>query len=355
MYRFFSLTLAALVVAGCTAGQVNKEAPGPAAAATGLTPMPERTTDSRILADNQIFDQTQLRLRKLNESGVPQASYSLGKAQCWLDSARTQYAENDRTGYVEESLTESIKIIQALEADKTAKAGFDTPLIARSTRLRDDLWAQFGQFKAQGNTLVCNGRTVACGEVKLVRAGHADQQTGWRAAVPYVQMAEDGVLQARAEAASCPQPVAVAPVPVAPPVVVPKPAVVKRESMTLETDTLFKFGKADLADLSPGSAEKFATLAGRLKSFGTIQAIKVVGHTDRLGSEAFNLKLSQARADAVLAYLKTLGIKPVSAVAQGVGERDPVTTGCSAKLARPALINCLQPDRRVTIEVTGTQ
>jgi OOP family OmpA-OmpF porin len=40
-------------------------------------------------------------------------------------------------------------------------------------------------------------------------------------------------------------------------------------------------------------------------------------------------------------------------VAQGVGKREPVTTSCSNKLARPALIACLQPDRRVIIEVTG--
>lgn len=355
MHQLFSLTLAALLVSGCATGPANNEGPGPAAGATGLTPAPERTTDTRVRADIQTLDQAQLRLRKLNEAGVPQASYSLGKAQCWLDSARTQYVENDRTGYVEESLAESIKIIQALEADKMARAGFDTPLVARSSRVRDDLWAQFGQLKAQSHALACYGRSVACGEVSLVRAGHAEQQTGWRAAVPYVQMAEESILRARAEAANCPQPVAATPAVVMPSAAAPKAPAVKRETTTLETDTLFQYRKADLSDLPPASAKKFAMLAGRLKELGTIQAVRVVGHTDRIASDAYNLKLSQARADAVLAHLKSLGINPASAVAQGVGEREPVTTHCSDKLPRQALIDCLQPDRRVTIEVTAIQ
>ena len=136
------------------------------------------------------------RLRKLNEAGVAQNNYSLAKAQCWLDTAKTQYHENDRTGYIEESMTESQKIIQALEANKTAKVGYDTPLVARSTRLRDDLWAELTKFKNNSATLVCNARTVACAEVRLVRAGHAEQQTGWRAATPHVMMVEDGLRRA---------------------------------------------------------------------------------------------------------------------------------------------------------------
>ncbi len=61
--------------------------------------------------------------------------------------------------------------------------------------------------------------------------------------------------------------------------------------------------------------------------------------------------------DSYAAQMKgvILGINPAAAVAQGVGEREPVTTHCSDKLPRQALIDCLQPDRRVTIEVTAIQ
>lgn len=357
MTKFSCLTLMALALAGCASGPGKNEAPGPAATTTGLTPMFARTTDSRIAADRITLDSVQGRLRKLNEAGVAQGVYPLAKAQCWLDTARSQYEENDRTGYIEESLAESVRIVQALEADKTAKVGFDTPLVARSTRLRDDLWAQLGQLKSQDSTLACTARTVACAEVRLVRAGHAEEQTGWRQATPHVQMVEDAVRRARAEAASCQPPVAAAPaVPVAPvtlPPPAPKPPAVVTANFTLPDDALFHFGKSGQADLLPGGQEKLAALAGALKAFSKIQAVKVVGHTDRLGRDAFNDRLSAARAATVLAHLQSLGIKAVVASAQGVGKREPVTNSCSNKLARSALITCLQPDRRVTIEVAG--
>jgi OmpA-OmpF porin, OOP family len=200
--RFFFI-IAVLALTGCAQNATKNEAPGPAARATGLVPQDQRITDSQIQADRKTLEAIQQRLRVLNERGVPQNNYGLAKAQCWLDTAKTQYHENDRTGYIEESIAESLKIIQALEADKSVKVGYETPLIARSKRLREDLWAQLNAFKGRESTLICNARTIACGEVRLVRAGHAEQQTGWRQATPHVQMVEDAVRRAAAEAASC--------------------------------------------------------------------------------------------------------------------------------------------------------
>ncbi|MDO8277027.1 MAG: hypothetical protein Q7T63_02745 [Burkholderiaceae bacterium] len=185
---------------------MKNEGPGPATLATGLAPESKRITDMQIQADRNTLEGIQLRLRRLSEAGVAQNNYAMAKAQCWLDTAKTQYFENDRTGYIEESLSESVKIIQALESDKNARAGFDTPLVARSTKLREDLWAQLGAFKSRAYSLICNARTVACGEVRLVRAGHAEQQTGWRQATTHVQMVEDAIRRATLEAESCSQP-----------------------------------------------------------------------------------------------------------------------------------------------------
>jgi hypothetical protein len=194
--------VAMLALTGCAQTVVQPEGPGPAARSTGLLPQEQRSTDLRIAADRKVMSEIQLRLRRLNESGLSQNNYPLAKAQCWLDTAWSQYHENDRTGYIEESLAESLKIVQALEANKAVKVGYDTPLVARSTRLRDDLWAQLNALKMRESSLVCNARTVACGEVRLVRAGHAEQQTGWRQANAHVQMAEDAVRRASAEAAN---------------------------------------------------------------------------------------------------------------------------------------------------------
>ena len=198
-----ALFVAVAVLAGCSAGGAKNQVPGPAAQGTGLVPQQARITDESSFADRQTMDGVQQRLRKLNEAGIPQGNYALAKAQCWLDTAKSQYMENDRTGYIEESLSEAVKITQALEADKSAQAGLDTPLVARSSKLREDLWAQMAAFKAQPATMVCNAKTVACAEVRLVRAGHAEQQTGWRQATPHIQMVEDAMRTARAEADRC--------------------------------------------------------------------------------------------------------------------------------------------------------
>jgi OmpA-OmpF porin, OOP family len=353
-----------LALMGCAQTAIKSEAPGPGTPATGLVDQQQRITEEKILADRKAIEVLQQRLRRLNESGIAQNNYALAKAQCWLDTAKTQYHENDRTGYIEESMTESQKIIQALEVNKSARAGFETPLVARSSRLRDDLWAELGKYKNNAATLACNARTVACAEVRLVRAGHADEQTGWRAATPHVMMVEDALRRAGAEAASCaplPAPkVAVASAPVAAnPVLVPAPAPApvtresRKETYVLMSDALFKFDKSGRDEMLPGGKERLAAVAERLKAYQSIDALTISGHTDRLGSEGYNDPLSARRAATTLAYLESLGVKASKAQAVGKGEREPVTTQCSDKLPKAQLIVCLQPDRRVTIEVTG--
>jgi hypothetical protein len=201
--RHLTLLLLPLALVGCSSFSGKNEAPGPAALATGLNAQQDRITYTPVLADRQNLDALQQRLRKLNEAGIPQNNYSLAKAQCWLDTAKTQYHENDRTGYIEESMTESQKIIQALEGNKAAKVGYDTPLVARSERLRDDLWGELTKFKNNGATLACNGacrsrpganrlarRHAACDDGRgchppgCSRSGQLRTATGTRSAGP---------------------------------------------------------------------------------------------------------------------------------------------------------------------------
>ena len=353
---FVAIFVYVLALTACSSGTVKNESPGPAAQATGLNPQQDRITDERILADRRTIDAVQLRLRKLNEAGIPQNSYPLAKAQCWLDTATSQYHENDRTGYIEESLTEAVKIARALESDKSAKVGLDTPLVARSSMLRNDLWAQLSAYKNQPVTLACNAKTVACAEVRLVRAGHANEQTGWRQATPYVQMVEDALRQAKTEADTCLQTAQLASrtaAAAATPASASAPQVISRETYVLLTDTLFKFDKSGSEDMIPGGLQRLADVAQRLKTYKSIQTLTVFGYTDRLGADDYNDKLSEARAKTVQAYLASLGVKSAASVAQGKGKRDPVSRDCSVTASREQQIVCLQPDRRVTIEVTG--
>lgn len=367
MKSLISALVVPLTLMACAQNAAKNEAPGATAQNTGLAVQQQRITDEKIFADRKTMDDLQQRLRKLNESGIAQNSYPLAKAQCWLDTAKTQYHENDRTGYIEESMVESVKIIQALEANRNASAGFDTPLVARSTRLRDDLWAELAKHKSNAATLSCNARTVACAEVRLVRAGHAEEQTGWRAATPHIMMVEDSLRRAALEAASCAQPVAPraapapAPVPVTAPAPVPTPAPaapavvreVSKETFVILSDALFKFNKSGRDEMLPGGRQRLAEVANRLKSYQSIAMLTVTGHTDRLGSQQYNDPLSVRRATTVTNYLNGLGVKAANVNTQGRGEREPTVTNCSDKLSREKLIACLQPDRRVTIEVTG--
>jgi OOP family OmpA-OmpF porin len=351
------LVLSMLALAGCSSGAAKNEASATSAQSTGLTPATSRISDERILMDRQTLEGAQQRLRKLNESGIPQNSYSLAKAQCWLDTAKAQYQENDRTGYIEEALTEAVKIAQALEADRNARAGYDTPLVARSSKVRDDLWVQLSNYKSQPASMACNARTVACAEIRLVRAGHADQQTGWRQATPWIQMAEDALRTAKIEADSCIHPNAdlrtarVNPASNSP----AGASAIGRETYIVLTDTLFKFNTSDAEDMIPGGRQRLNDVAERLKAYKSIQTMTVLGYSDRLGSNDYNDKLSEARAKTVQGYLESAGVKSAASIAKGKGKRDSLAKDCSANLGREQLIQCLQPDRRVTIEVTGVE
>jgi OOP family OmpA-OmpF porin len=166
-------------------------------------------------------------------------------------------------------------------------------------------------------------------------------------------------VQAPAPRAVAPAPVVVAaapPVYVAPPapapVFVPPPPTPKRVSFTAES--LFGFDKVVLRPEGKAALDHFAAdLAGTQYSVITVE-----GHTDRLGTSAYNQKLSQQRADSVKAYLvvsdKLDGSK-INTVAKG--ESMPVTKAddCKGNKASPKLIACLQADRRVEIEVSGTR
>lgn len=122
------------------------------------------------------------------------------------------------------------------------------------------------------------------------------------------------------------------------------------QNYTLPADALFPFGRSEL---SAAGKQELAQLAGRLKTFEHLNAVHVAGHTDYLGSSAYNQKLSQQRADTVRHYLINQGLDADIVHAQGMGEGQPLMQ-CSNTGKRAELIACLQPNRRVDIRVDGT-
>jgi|SRR5699024_6603297 len=134
----------------------------------------------------------------------------------------------------------------------------------------------------------------------------------------------------------------------------PEPQVVQEE-ITLEADALFKFDRGDRAGMLAEGRAQLDELADKLHSeYVRIERIHLVGHTDRLGPADYNQQLSLERANTVADYLRDRGIE-TSITTAGKGLTEPVTTGCEGDVATAELIACLQPDRRVEINITGIQ
>ncbi|MFM4994523.1 MULTISPECIES: porin OmpA [Aeromonas] len=143
--------------------------------------------------------------------------------------------------------------------------------------------------------------------------------------------------------------------PVAAPVVeeAPAPVTVER-NFSLNSDVLFAFGKADL---KPEGVDALNGLYQQLVEFQPKDGSAVViGYTDRIGSDAYNQKLSETRARTVADFLVSKGLATSKIAIEGRGEADPVTgTQCDGVKGKSELIACLSPDRRVEIRVSGVQ
>ena len=131
----------------------------------------------------------------------------------------------------------------------------------------------------------------------------------------------------------------------------PAPAAVAPKVITLAATGLFDFNKAVLKPAAKADIDQ--KVIEKLSSVGKIKLILVGGHTDRLGSPIYNQKLSEKRADAVKAYLVSKGLDGNIIETLGFGKTTPAqgVPKCDDKLPRAKLIACLEPHRRVTLEI----
>jgi OOP family OmpA-OmpF porin len=149
------------------------------------------------------------------------------------------------------------------------------------------------------------------------------------------------VVEAAPEPVAAPAPVVVGP---------EKPAF---EKITLQAETLFAFDKAVIH--SEGKQHLNDEVVTKMKQYPQVEAILVTGHADRIGTDSYNQNLSQRRADAVKSYLVSQGIEGSRIQTAAKGESDPVVS-CSEIKGKETgknkkLVDCLQPNRRVVVEV----
>lgn len=131
------------------------------------------------------------------------------------------------------------------------------------------------------------------------------------------------------------------------------PVALVNEKINLSADALFAFNKWQLKDMRSAGKQELDDLAEKLLNYqkeGDVQAI-ITGHTDYLGDDMYNLNLSQLRAQTVRQYLISKGVDASLMIASGAGEGSPVQQ-CATNLSHQALIDCLQPNRRVEVVVT---
>ena len=185
---------------------------------------------------------------------------------------------------------------------------------------------------AHDNWISSSGQVIKSG------TGLCWRDAGWTPATsaPECDGALKPVLKVQA-----PQPQATAPVAISSPKVqLPQPVVTKT---TYQADTLFDFDKSVI---KPEGKQVLDELVNKLKTI-KLEVIIVVGHTDSIGTDAYNMKLGGRRAAAVQAYLVSKGVEKSRVYVESKGEKQPVADNkTDAGRAK---------NRRVEVEVVGTK
>lgn len=169
----------------------------------------------------------------------------------------------------------------------------------------------------------------------------------WTPAMAIAECDPDLVKKAEPKVAEAKAPAAPAPVPVVGP---EKAAFVP---ITLQAETLFDFDKSTIR--ADGKKKLDDEVVGKMKEYPQVEVVLVTGHADRIGSDAYNQKLSQRRADAVKGYLVGQGVEDKRIETAAKGESEPVVS-CDDVKGKVSgknrkLVECLQPNRRVMVEV----
>lgn len=141
---------------------------------------------------------------------------------------------------------------------------------------------------------------------------------------------------------------------------VTQPVIIKQkeqvDTINLSADALFKFNGSGLNDLLPSGHEELERLSNAIRNnYIVVSRIHLIGHTDRIGSESYNYNLGLKRAQTVKNYLVKDDIPAKMISFASAGKTQPISNGCLDITNMESLKECLQIDRRVSVEITGVK
>jgi OOP family OmpA-OmpF porin len=121
--------------------------------------------------------------------------------------------------------------------------------------------------------------------------------------------------------------------------------------VTFQKDETFAFDRYALTEAAKQRLDQ--DVIGKLASCASIESVVIEGHADRIGSQQYNQKLSERRAESVKSYVVSKGVARDQVETIGMGKTVPAKF-CPDIKDRKALIACLAPNRRAVISLKGT-
>jgi len=259
-----------------------------------------------------------LRVRALKAAETGQAStlYMSAKAQAWLDFAFEEYIERDNTGVTEDALSRARQLVGWLEQHEDE--GKPEPENVRSVmRVRVDLWTILAGFQSGSPGYTCAAPYLGRAEVQLVWAGHELPELGDLHAKPAIDETVRLIKAADQAAKDCDAQTEKPLIDAKPDLGATVSQVAIQQAVARLPDSVhFAYNRSDI---DPASDLVLRDLADTLKAYPWL-SLNLVGHTDPIGGQRYNLQLSRQRADRVKSRLIELGLAGERFTTRGLGK-----------------------------------
>lgn len=296
----------------------------------------QRFTDEAINRDWAAINSLRSRIAAVRP--VASSAYAVSRAEGMTEFGVEEYAETDKTGVIEAVLDDALAMLLTQEK-RTKLQNLDIPKMPGTLMMRQDLWDKTRQIKKDPIKFNCVQEQLARLEVGLIELAHEQYEVNAKLNTeehtkPYETLV-DVLNEDLDDALSHCKPVSKLP-----------------RKYVFAADALFKFDKFTEQDILDAGKQKLNAFAKEIiKNQVQWQTIIITGHTDRLGRHDYNLRLGQKRADTIRDYLLKNYSLPANRIkTRSMGYVQPVVY-CSGEEITDELIACLQPNRRVEIEL----